>query len=168
MGLGVGVTKPISSIPLFSQFSLIVKTMVTYWISPYLAGVTAAELQWHLSNMNVIKKSKRFARSNHLAYGAINEWSFSNPHPWFWSSLCLASNNSISSHSDNKISLIFFQAWLSMIFGYKWSLLTLNVQGPSYLGLTRSISWLLMPWLITSPGHQLPWYWLCRIGRFLS
>ena len=36
------------------------------------------------------------------------------------------------------------------------------------LGLTRSISWLLMPWLLTSPGHQQPWYWLCRIGRFLS
>ena len=46
--------------------------------------------------------------------------------------------------------------------------LTLNVRGPSYLGLTRSISWLLMPWLLTSPGHQQPWYWLCRLGRFLS
>ena len=46
---------------------------------------------------------------------------------------------------------------------------TLNVGGPSYLGLTMSISWLLMPWLLTSPGqHQKPWYWLCRIGRFLS
>ena len=22
-----------------------------------------------------------------------------------------------------------------------------------------SISWLLMPWLLTSPGHQQPWYW---------
>ena len=47
-------------------------------------------------------------------------------------------------------------------------LLTLNVRGPSYLGLTRSISWPLMPWLLTSPGHQQPLYWLCRIGRFLS
>ena len=46
--------------------------------------------------------------------------------------------------------------------------LTLNVRGPSYLSLTRSISWLLMPWLLTSPGHQQPWYWLCRMGRFLS
>ena len=46
--------------------------------------------------------------------------------------------------------------------------LTLNVRGPSYLGLTRPISWLLMPWLLTSPEHQQPWYWLCRIGRFLS
>ena len=33
------------------------------------------------------------------------------------------------------------------------ALLTLNVPGPSYLGLTRSISWLLMPWLLTSPCH---------------
>ena len=47
-------------------------------------------------------------------------------------------------------------------------LLTLNVRGPSYLGLTWSISWLLMPWLLTSPGHQEPWYWLYWICRFLS
>ena len=41
--------------------------------------------------------------------------------------------------------------------------LTLNVRGgPSYLGLIRSISWLLMPWLLTSPGHQQPWYWLYK------
>ena len=46
--------------------------------------------------------------------------------------------------------------------------LTLYVQGPSQLGLTRSISWLLMPWLLASPGHQQPWYWLCRISRSLS
>ena len=48
-----------------------------------------------------------------------------------------------------------------------WSL-TLKVWGLSYLGLTRSISWLLMPWLLASPGHQQPWYWLCKIGRSLS
>ena len=53
-------------------------------------------------------------------------------------------------------------------FNNTWYLLTLNVRGPSYLGLTRSILWLLMPWLLTSPGHQQPWYWLCRIGMFLS
>ena len=46
--------------------------------------------------------------------------------------------------------------------------LILNVRGPSYLGLTRSIWWLLMPWLLTSPGHQQPWYWLCRICRSWS
>ena len=46
--------------------------------------------------------------------------------------------------------------------------LTLKVRGPSSLGLTRSISWLQMPWLLASPGHQQPWYWLCRISRSLS
>ena len=40
---------------------------------------------------------------------------------------------------------------------------TLSVQGPSYLCLIGSISFLLMPWLLTSPGHQRPWYWLCEI-----
>ena len=50
----------------------------------------------------------------------------------------------------------------------KHVILTLNVGGPSYLGLTGSISWLLMPWLLTSPGHHQPWYWLRRKGRFLS
>ena len=48
------------------------------------------------------------------------------------------------------------------------NLLTLNVWGSSYLGLSRSISWLLMPWLLTSPTHQQPWYWLHRICRSLS
>ena len=37
------------------------------------------------------------------------------------------------------------------------------MRGPSYLALTSSISWLLMPWLLASPGHQQPWYWLCKI-----
>ena len=46
--------------------------------------------------------------------------------------------------------------------------LNLNVREPSYLGLTRSISWLPMPWLRTSPGHPQPWYWLCIICRSWS
>ena len=46
--------------------------------------------------------------------------------------------------------------------------LTLNMWGPSYLGWTRSISWLLMPWLLAPPGHQPPWYWLCKIGKSWS
>ena len=48
-----------------------------------------------------------------------------------------------------------------------WNL-TLNVRGPSYLGLNRSISWLLMPWLLASPGHQQSWYWLCKIRKSWS
>ena len=40
--------------------------------------------------------------------------------------------------------------------------------GYGYLSLTRSISWLLMPWLLTSPGHQQSWHWLYRICRSFS
>ena len=43
--------------------------------------------------------------------------------------------------------------------------LTLNVRGPSYPGLTRSISLLLMTWGCKELGH---WYWLCKIGKSLS
>ena len=52
--------------------------------------------------------------------------------------------------------------WLPSCLGL--NVLTLNMRGLSYLGLPRSISWLLMPWLLMSPGHQQPWYWLYRIS----
>ena len=53
---GVGVTTPIFSVPLFSQFFRMMKTVVTWMISSsYLAGVTAAELRRHLANMNMIE-----------------------------------------------------------------------------------------------------------------
>ena len=55
--------------------------------------------------------------------------------------------------------------WHQVITCINTLLLTLNVRVPSFLGLTRSISWLMMPWLPTSPGHQQPWFWLCRICR---
>ena len=63
--------------------------------------------------------------------------------------------------------LLWYQC-VSFIVYPESHVLTLNVRGLSYLGLTRSISWLLMPWLPTSPGHQQPWYWLCGISSFLS
>ena len=72
----------------------------------------------------------------------------------------------IHTFSFKKMHLKMSVKWLPFCLGL--NVLTLNVRGPSYLGLTRSISWLPMPWLLTSPGHQQPWNWLCRIGRFLS
>ena len=32
-----------------------------------------------------------------------------------------------------------------------------------YSAINRSMPWLLMPWLLASPGHQQPWYWQYRI-----
>ena len=46
-------------------------------------------------------------------------------------------------------------------------LLSINMQRANYLSLNWSISWLLMPWLLASPGHQPPWYWLSLIGKLL-
>ena len=69
-------------------------------------------------------------------------------------------------NSTKYILPIYWKIWFLYNFE-NLRALTLNVWGPSYLGLTRSISWILMPWLLTSPGNQQPWYWLCRIGRFL-
>ena len=54
---GVRFTKTNSSFPSFSRFFWITKILAIYWISrSYLTGVTAAKLQWHLSNMNEIQR----------------------------------------------------------------------------------------------------------------
>ena len=45
---------------------------------------------------------------------------------------------------------------------------TFNIRGLNNFGSTWSISWLLMPWLLASPGHQHPWYSPSRIGKLLS
>ena len=42
------------------------------------------------------------------------------------------------------------------------------VQGPNHFGSTSFIYWLPMPWLLTSPGHQHPRYWLHGIGKIVS
>ena len=123
--LGMGVTKSISFVPLFSVFRMI-KTPNECNVYIYLMVATVAQLWWHLANMNV-------------------------------NVLTLQGYNTKKAFRKNPKS--------------PTGKLTLNVRGPSYLGSTRSISWLLMPWLLTSPGHQQPWYWLCtwcRIERFLS
>ena len=39
---------------------------------------------------------------------------------------------------------------------------TLNMRRQSYPGLTRPISWLLKIWLLVSPDHQHPWYYVNR------
>ena len=49
-----------------------------------------------------------------------------------------------------------------------WLVFTPNVCETHYSGSTKSVSWLLMPWFPASPGHQHPWYWLCRMGNYLS
>ena len=47
-------------------------------------------------------------------------------------------------------------------------ILSFLVLKPEYPGQSRSVSWLLMPWHLASPGHQLSWYRPCRIKGSLS
>ena len=49
---------------------------------------------------------------------------------------------------------------LSNFFVNVQGLLAFNERGPSYLGLTGLLSWLLVSWLLASPGHRQPWCWL--------
>ena len=65
------------------------------------------------------------------------------------------------------VYIIYFTGTVILCLLYTFHL-TLNMRGQSYLGLTRSISLLLMPWLLTSPGHQQPWYLQCGICRSWS
>ena len=67
---GVGVIKPNSSVPLFSEFCGIVKTHVSY-----CCGDTCQIWMW-FEEFNMY-----FCHIENFAYGEINEWSFSNPHP---------------------------------------------------------------------------------------
>ena len=54
---GVGITKPNSFTPLFSEFFTIVETHISYWISRlYLTCVTEAQLWWQMSTINVIQR----------------------------------------------------------------------------------------------------------------
>ena len=82
-GPGVGVTKPIFSVPLFSIFSVIVKKTlaieyhVYIWqVLPQLScGDTCQIWMW-------FRESNRyFCNIENFAYGEISERSFSNPHP---------------------------------------------------------------------------------------
>ena len=52
-----GVTKPISSVAVFSKFFSIFKTHVRYWTKRCcLTSVAAAQMRSHLSNKNVIQR----------------------------------------------------------------------------------------------------------------
>ena len=55
--LGWGLLSQFPPFRYFPIFFRIIKTHLPYWISRlYLTGVSAAELRWHLSNMNVIQR----------------------------------------------------------------------------------------------------------------
>ena len=114
-----------------------------------------------------IHQDKTVSRNSWLYHGNLQtrkDRLYIETGPWLhWKStmsyhqVLLAINSRYSIINDCQISVKIH--WLT-----KW----LKVRGPSYHGSTRSILWLMMPWLLTSRAHQQPWYSLCRIGRYWS
>ena len=81
---GVGVTKPISSVPLFSEIlvmseeTLAIEYNVYIWqVSPQLSCGDICQIWLWFEKSNMY-----FCHIEYFAYGEINERSFSNPHPW--------------------------------------------------------------------------------------
>ena len=87
---GVGVTKPISSVPLFSEIlvmseeTLAIEYHVYIWqVSPQLSCGDICQIWMWFEESNMY-----FCHIENFTYGEINERSFSNPHPrlgrhWF-------------------------------------------------------------------------------------
>ena len=103
---------------------------------------------------------------NHVSKRGPRSQTFTGKRSVIWVKFVTVLINNLSQQMTRELpalSLIF----LSCVDGDSL-ILTLNVQWPSHLDLTMSISWLLMPWLLTSPGHQQLWYWLCRICKSWS
>ena len=80
---GVGVTKPISSSPLFSEFYNVIKTRVSYWVSRFICqlspqfscGDTCQIWMWFKEFHKCFYKNKNFT------YRGINERNYINPLP---------------------------------------------------------------------------------------
>ena len=82
-GPGVGVTKPISSVPLFSEIlvmseeTLAIEYHVYIWqVSPQLSCGDICQIWMWFEESNMY-----FSHIENFVYGEINERSFSNPHP---------------------------------------------------------------------------------------
>ena len=82
--------------------------------------------------------------SNLLRCGIMTKQRQNKAYPWaLWDTLFIIEIR----------TLLMWEQSREYKSGNIW-ILTLYLRGLSYLGLTRSISLLLMPWLLMSPGHQ--------------
>ena len=76
----------------------------------------------------------------------ILNWSLRNTFQW-----------NFITNANNFIIKGIWNCHLRNVGRFVQASVTLNVWGLNYSFLTMSISWLLMHWLLVSPGHQYPW-----------
>ena len=60
---------------------------------------------------------------------------------------------------DKNLKMNFCSAWICFDYANP------PVLKLKYSWIIKLIPILLMTWLIASPGHQQPWYWLCKIHK---
>ena len=113
---------------------------------------TDLRLQWHLSGANELIWRCLIS----LFPGVLQRSGYPSSGMWCW-----------VQHDDRRQQQLVF-LWMSRIWttGYGNSCWVELIK-LEYSRMTRSIPSLLMTWLLTSSGHQKPWYWLCRINRTL-
>ena len=128
---GVWDTKQTFSVPLILAIFLMIPKHCQ--ISPsYLSSGTAAKLHWHLTIMRVIQRTRLIHLQNiyfYLTEILTNEASVSPTPDWLPVSPVLEAN-------AIKVQVNPFGTEIE------------------YSMKTRSISWLLMSWLLVSPGHH--------------
>ena len=123
-----------------------------------------------------------------LSYPGLTHWgrdkmavifqtTFSNNFSWIinaWISIKISLKFVPKGPIDNIPALVQIMAWHRQVTSHYRNQWWLDIDAYNDICITRpnestrSISWLLMPWLLASPGHQQPWYSLYKLGRSWS
>ena len=135
--------------------------------------VTPVWIHWWI--WNDAQSLMWYRRGDLLIFGVIHQISRTHglTNRWFESNLSKITRPvaAIKSLRFALFFLIWMKTWMLIYYYcryntlYMMKQLILSLQGASYHVLIRSVLWLLMPWLLVSPGHHQPKYWLCEIVK---
>ena len=155
-------------IPLSQKASNIELCFLFCWSEPAVAQLLVCPVIWDVMTL-------MWCHCNHPSTCFVD-----SPHkqPVMW--ICISSKFIIMTqlHARMKLNMISCPVVINLRLTSQgtlgnwqrknWGCLTSQMPRLGYFKSTRSKPWLLMPWLLVSPGHQEPWCWLCGINRSLS
>ena len=127
-------------------------------LRPYDLNRAYSEIPLGISDQNSHAGQSILDTSHNILNKHSQEWT-SMEQPWGYISSDVSQwHQSIYSHRVAPRTSTFGSAHYE--YGLQFIIFN-SVLKPEYSGQTRSITWQLMTWLLASPGHQQPWYWLC-------